>query len=375
MTWPLVDFARGLEHRGDLDRMVAVVVDDGDAVPLADLGEAALDAAELGERGADLVVGDFQLMRDGDRGGGVERVVAAGHRQRQVLDVVHGLALAVAEQHREARSAVVVVEIGQPHVGLRIFAVGDDAAVGDAADQALHDRMIGAHHGEAVERHVGDEIDEGLLHGGEGLEVIEVLGVDIGDDGDVGRQLEEGAVGFVGLDHHPVAGAEPRIGAVGVDDAAVDHGRVEPAGIEQRRDHRGGRGLAVGAGDGDAGFQPHQLGQHLGAPHHRQALLARGDEFRIVRLDGGGDHHDVGAVEVFGLVADRDLDALVAQALDVGVLGDVRADARCSRALTSTSAMPLMPMPPMPTKWIGPILRGSFMEFAPLRLRQGGRYP
>ena len=26
-------FARGLEHRGDLDRMVAVVVDDGDAVP------------------------------------------------------------------------------------------------------------------------------------------------------------------------------------------------------------------------------------------------------------------------------------------------------------------------------------------------------
>ena len=222
------------------------------------------------------------------------------------------------------RLAVGVVEIDQADVGLRIFAVGDDAAVDDAAGQPLHDRMIGAHHHEAVERHVLHEGDEGVLHGLEGLEVIEMLGVDIGDDGDVGRQLEEGAVGFVGLHHHPVAGPEPRIGAVGVDDAAVDHRRVEAGAVEQRRDHRGGRGLAVGAGDGDAALQPHQFGQHLGAPHHRQALGARGDQLRIVRLDGGGDDDDVGAVDVAGLVADGDLDALVAQPLDVGAVGQRR---------------------------------------------------
>jgi hypothetical protein len=29
--------------------------------------------------------------------------------------------------------------------------------------------------------------------------------------------------------------------------------------------------------------------------------------------------------------------------------------------LTITSAMPLMPMPPMPTKCTGPMSRGSFM--------------
>jgi hypothetical protein len=29
--------------------------------------------------------------------------------------------------------------------------------------------------------------------------------------------------------------------------------------------------------------------------------------------------------------------------------------------LISTSAIPLMPIPPMPMKWIGPILLGSFM--------------
>ncbi len=162
-----------------------------------------------------------------------------------------------------------MVEIGKPHVGLRIAAVSENAAVFQFADQRLHHRMIGAHHGKTVERNILDEGAEGVLHRLEGVEMVEMLGVDIGDDDDVGRQLDEGAVGFIGLHHHPVAGAEAGIGAVGVDNAAVDHGRVEAAGVEQRRHQRGGGGLAVGAGDGDAGFQPHQFGQHFGAPHHR----------------------------------------------------------------------------------------------------------
>jgi hypothetical protein len=45
--------ARGLQHGGDLDRVVAVIVEDQRAVPLAGLGEAALDPAEAGERLAD----------------------------------------------------------------------------------------------------------------------------------------------------------------------------------------------------------------------------------------------------------------------------------------------------------------------------------
>ena len=100
--------------------MVAVVVDDDDAVPFADAREAPLDAAEGGERLADRVVADAELVRDGDRRGGVERVVAARHRQRELVDRVGGLAVAVAEQHREARRAVVMIEIDEPHVGLRV---------------------------------------------------------------------------------------------------------------------------------------------------------------------------------------------------------------------------------------------------------------
>ena len=97
----------------------------------------------------------------------------------------------------------------------------------------LHHRMIDAHHGEAVERHVLDESLERILHRFERLEVVEMLRIDVGDDRDVGRQLQERAVALVGLDHHPVAGAEPRVGAVGIDDAAVDDGRIEIARVEQ----------------------------------------------------------------------------------------------------------------------------------------------
>ena len=49
------------------------------------------------------------------------------------------------------------------------------------------------------------------------------------------RQPQEGAVALVGLDHHPLAGAEPGVGAVGVDDAAVDHGRDRARRLPARR--------------------------------------------------------------------------------------------------------------------------------------------
>ena len=99
----------------------------------------------------------------------------------------------------------------------------------------------------------------------------------------VAGSLQERAVGFVGLDHHPFALAQPRIGAVGVDDAAIDDGGIEAAGIEQRGHHGGRRGLAVRAGDGDAAFQPHQLGQHFGAAHDGKAGGTRRGEVRDCR--------------------------------------------------------------------------------------------
>ena len=167
------------------------------------------------------------------------------------LDHPGRAALPVADLHREDRPALLGPEIEAADVGLRVEAIGDDAAILDPPDQRLDFRMVDAHRGEAVEGDVLDELPEGVLHPLEIAVMVEMLGVDIGDQRDVGRQLDEGPVGFVGLDHHPAARPHARIGAVGVDDAAIDHRRVEAAGIQQRRHHRRRRRLAMRAGDGD----------------------------------------------------------------------------------------------------------------------------
>jgi len=63
-----------------------------------------------------------------------------------------------------------------------------------------------------------------------------------------------------------------------------DHGRIEISGVQQGGDQRRGRGLAVGAADGDASFFSRiSSGQHFGAPHHGQALRTRRGEFRDCR--------------------------------------------------------------------------------------------
>src|SRR6186997_867336 len=131
--------------------------------------------------------------------------------------------------------ATAMAAVDDTDIGLRVLTISENAAIFELADQRLDNRMIRAHHRKPIERNVLDEGTECVLHGFERAEVIEMLGIDVGDDGDVGGQLEKRAVGFIRLDHHPVSGAEPRIGAVGIDDAAVDHGGVEAAGIQQGR--------------------------------------------------------------------------------------------------------------------------------------------
>jgi len=81
----------------------------------------------------------------------------------------------------------------------------------------------------------------------------------------------------------------------------------------------------VRAADGDRLPEPHQLGEHLGAPHHRQDPLARRLEFRIALPDRRRDDHHLGVAEVLGAVPHEAGDALVAQPLQIGAVRLVRA--------------------------------------------------
>ena len=174
-------------------------------------------------------------------------------------------------------------------------------------DHRLDLGMVEAKHREAIKGHILDKALERIAHGVEVAVKIKMIRVLVGDLCDGRRQAKESAVALVCFHNDPFARAQPRIGAIGVDDAAIDHGRVHAACIEQRRNHRRGRGLAVGAGDRDAGFEPHDFGEHLGAPDERQAQSARGVEFDIAGLDRRGIDHNVGVLEIAGRVADRDL--------------------------------------------------------------------
>ncbi len=69
--------------------------------------------------------------------------------------------------------------------------------------------VVVAQHGHAVEGQVLQEIDEGLLEPREVVPVgFHVVGVDIGDHRDHGREEQEGGVGLVRLGHQEIALAQ-----------------------------------------------------------------------------------------------------------------------------------------------------------------------
>ena len=135
----------------------------------------------------------------------------------------------------------------------------------------------------AVERQVLQKLHEGLLQPAEVVLIgVHVVFVDVGDHRYDGLQVQERGVGLVRLDHDEFAGAEARIGADRREAAADHESRIQAALGEHARHEAGGCRLAVRAGDRHALLQAHQLGEHQGAGHDRDALVARGAHFRVV---------------------------------------------------------------------------------------------
>ena len=68
-------------------------------------------------------------------------------------------------------------------------AFGEPGGLGEFA----HHRMIDAGHDEPAGLDAGEEALIGVVHRLDRAVIVEMLGVDIGDDADIGRQLDEGA--------------------------------------------------------------------------------------------------------------------------------------------------------------------------------------
>ena len=192
---------------------------------------------------------------------------------------------------------------GDPQVGLRAGAVGDHAAI-DARQNLLDVFVVQAQDRRAIERNRFDELDERPADLFEIRVVIQMLAVDVGDDRQNRRELQERSVALVAFDHQVIACAHARVRAAQHCRApAHHHGGIETRVDQNGRHHRGGGGFAVAAGDGDAEFQAHQLGQQLAARDHGKPEAARFDDFRIVGPHRGADDHRLRAGDIRRRVA------------------------------------------------------------------------
>ena len=179
--------------------------------------------------------------------------------------------------------------------------------------------------------------------------VVEVVGLDVGQDRPVQRQLEVGAVALVGLDDEPLAARPVGAGAGVGDVAADDEARRQPASASGEHQHRRRRRLAVGAGDGERPGPGADRRQHPRPPQRRDALLAGLVELDVRGRDRGRRGDGVAAVHDGGGRGRRGPSTPAAR---------TRSSAGCvRRSLPDTSwpisasamAIALMPGPPTPT--------------------------
>ena len=172
--------------------------------------------------------------------------------------------------------------------------------------------MIKAHHRKTVEGQIFDKSAERFFDRIKCFEMIEMLRINIGHDGDIRGQFQKCAVRLIGFDHHPFAIAKTRIGAIGIDDAAIDHGRIELARNKKSGHKRCCRCFTMRAGNRDAGFKPHQFRKHFCAPHNRNAPLTCRHQFRIITLDRRRNNEHFRIAHVTRIMTNENGDTFIA---------------------------------------------------------------
>ena len=216
---------------------------------------------KLGERLDDGSIAGIDLGRHRNRRQGIQHVVHAGMVQHDI-EIRHAFAF-----DGEAHLARFEAGIDCTHLRRLVEAIGGDR-LGDARNDFTHVRIVDTQHGHAIEGQALAEVDEGLLQALEIMAIgVHVIGVDVGDDRNHRREIEEGRIRFVCLGHQEIAFAEPRIGAGSGQFAADDIGRVHARFTEYAGNQAGRRGLAMRAGHRNPLLQTHQLGQHQRTRH------------------------------------------------------------------------------------------------------------
>ena len=251
-------------------------------------------------------------------GQGVLDVVYAGDVQRHA-----GEELAVAVDVELAVGAD-AVDVARVDVGLVGEAEGEELAT--QGREGVHGvAVVDVGDDLAALRHLGGEFAEGALHVLQVGEVVEVVGLNVEDDGYRRAEVEERVVILAALKDDGVPAADAVSGVQQGQRAAYHDGRVPLRGHEDVGAHAGGRGLAVGARDA----QGVVVVLHYGAPglcalENGHAAGAGLDYLGVVVMHRGGadDELDVGR-DVHGRVGYLDVYAQAAQIAGLVALGHV----------------------------------------------------
>ena len=208
----------------------------------------------------------------------------------------------------DVKGTQILGEVFRVYVVLFVHAEGEIVQVRQSVDGVL---IVAVGDNVARAGHQTGKLAEGALHGGKILEVVQVVGFNVVDDGDGGIKIQKGVTVFTALHDdgvtvtHPVSGLEQR------KITAQHHRRVLPCLHENLGDHGSGGGFAVGAGNADGVFIfAHDEAPGLCAFKDRDAQGAGSGDLGIVIVSCCGADNAVGALDVFGAVADMDFDAL-----------------------------------------------------------------
>ncbi len=230
---------------------------------------------------------DSDLHRDRDRGERIHRDMNAGRGNR------HGAQRLALTHDFEARRETVDDDFLGAQVGVGRHAIRDHR-LANRGQQRAHIDAVDAENSRAIERHVIDEAQKRIAHAIDISIMIEVLGIDVGNDRERRHQQQKRRVALVGLGHHVVTAPEAYIAAARAQISADRNGRIEAGLLEDEADEPGGRRLTVRARNCDADARhPQQLAEHLGARNHRNLHLASARHFRIGKFHRGRDHHRI----------------------------------------------------------------------------------
>ena len=262
--------------------------------------EAALDTAKRGEPGTHPLERHAKREAARNRGERVHHVMQPRNGQ---LDFAEHL---VIELDLEDRPAALGPDVHRQQSRVaRMNAVPDDLR-GARRHQTVRARIVGTEHDGARWRR---ELFERPVDVREIGVDVEVIRLDVRDDGDSRREREEGSVVLVGLDDEQSIRAIAKVAAPAANATADDAGGLERGRLQRLGGHDRRRGLPVRSGDGHEIATTHGFPQRLGTADHWNSELACTLKLGVRLRQCRGHHDSARAIDVRRIVAGADGDS------------------------------------------------------------------